>query len=98
MEGSWMDYNFDTTVIRAKPSNLAVPNYLGDYVFAVSNVSISYPTSFSLWKDGVIKKRVINSCEGLWWRPMTLSQAGGVATYTVNNTCGGNEILPYPIP
>jgi subtilisin family serine protease len=98
IEGSWMDYGWDTTVIRSNPAVPGVPYYNGSYTFAVYNPDNEESSSFFIWKDGVIKKRVNLNCSGMWWRPLTLSQKSGAAVYTEDNYCGGNEILPYLVP
>jgi subtilisin family serine protease len=100
MEGSWMWNGWDSTVIRSKPGVPAVPYYTGTYSFAVVNGDSKYSSSFFIWKDGTIKKRVDrgSDCSGLWWRPLSLSQKSGAAVYTEENYCGSGNILPYPIP
>ncbi|MEN4099262.1 MAG: S8 family serine peptidase [Anaerolineaceae bacterium] len=96
VESGTLDYPFfDSTIVRSKPGFPARPYYTGEYVFAVYNPSASYPASFFIWKDGVIKKRVNQACTSTFWRPLTLSQSGGVATYTEDNYCGSSAILPY---
>jgi subtilisin family serine protease len=98
IEGELAGYGYDTTVVRSKPGTPAVPFYTGAYVFAVYTEDKLENLSFFIWKDGVIRMRVDASCAGAWWRPLTLSQFKGAAVYTVDNTCGGEEILPYPPP
>jgi hypothetical protein len=51
MEGSWMGYGWDTTVIRSKPAVPAVPYYNGSYTFAVYNPDNEESSSF-LYLEG----------------------------------------------
>jgi subtilisin family serine protease len=97
IEGEFQGYGWDSVIVRSKPGFPARPYYTGEYVFAVQNPHPDSSTSFFIWKDGVIKKRVnlASDCIGSWWRPLTLSQASGAAVYTVNNYCGETGILPY---
>jgi len=59
-----------------------------------------------IWKDGLIKKFVdmddyapiepYSYCNAEWWNAATIhSGVSGAPTYTINNTCGDDTIVPY---